>query len=77
MRIRPAIAVLICAFAWPAAAEDDAGEEDAARAAAAEEAQEEARADPDAAPPPAPAREVFVPTEEISEDVEVPFPVDI
>ena len=85
MKIRHGIAILVSALAWaPAlAAQDEADEPETVREAAARNAEE---SEPPPAPEPdeadepaagAPAREVFVPTEEISEDIEVPFPVDI
>lgn len=62
------------------AAEGDLEEEDAEEATGVEEVVErsdEAEARRERPPRPPVARDVFVPSEEISEDVEVPFPVDI
>ena len=63
------------------AADDDAKEEGGDRARAIEEPaverSDEAETARERPPRPPVARDVFVPSEEISEDVEVPFPVDI
>ena len=62
-------------------AADDAKEEGGDGAGAVEEAavgrSDEAEPERERLPRPPVARDVFVPSEEISEDVEVPFPVDI
>ena len=77
--------MLVSAFsvaAWSGlAADGDAEGEGGEEARRTDEAAVE-RSDADEVPrdrPPRPpvARDVFVPSEEISEDVEVPFPVDI
>ncbi|MYE23229.1 MAG: hypothetical protein F4Y01_04705 [Gammaproteobacteria bacterium] len=63
------------------AAEGNLEEEDAGEAIGDEvvvvEQSDEAEARRERPPRPPVARDVFVPSEEISEDVEVPFPVDI
>jgi len=62
-------------------ADGDAQEEGGDGAGALEEAtverSDEAETERERPPRPPVARDVFVPSEEISEDVEVPFPVDI
>ena len=73
-----ALACVLGAGPWPVlAAEADAPPPEAGAERETEEAVERGEAPGEASAPPDPTPDIFVPSEDISEDLSVRFPVDI
>ena len=71
LSLAAAVACVLAAGPWPVLAGEAGAERETEETVERDEAPREAPAPPDPTP------DVFVPSEDISEDLSVPFPVDI